>query len=118
MDADSRRAALVFFGIVALIAVPFAWWRAREALRPVLVEARVVTATSGEGEVYAHAWTTRDGEEAEGWLREIEAKVAGEPGWDPRGREAWSHWRDLYGSDAYVRNEADLVARERMDELF
>jgi hypothetical protein len=45
MASDNRLLWLIFAALVALIAVPLAWWRITEARRPVLEEVRIVTAT-------------------------------------------------------------------------
>lgn len=76
-----------------------------------------VTATGERGEVYAHCWTTESESEARGWLDSIRESVRQTDGWNPAGREAWHHWRNLYGSTAYEADGADLAATEKRDAL-
>jgi len=82
----------------------------------IIREVWFVTAT-GAGEVYAHIWTTESESEARGWLGSIRKSVARTDGWNPAGREAWRHWRNLYGSSAYEAGEADLAATEKRNAL-
>ncbi len=94
MASDNRLLWIVFAVLVALIAVPYALWRAAEARRPALVTVRIVTATDTDpvfrtgirrvapgAEVrIAAALQLRRGDDESSWLAPVdELVVDGEP---------------------------------------
>jgi len=83
----------------------------------IIREVWFVTATSDDGRAFAHVWDSEDEGEVGGWLDSIRESVSRATGWNPEGRDAWRHWRNLYGSAAHeaAGDDADGERRDALD---
>ena len=83
----------------------------------IIREVWFVTATSDDGRVFAHVWGSESEDGARGWLGSIRESVSRAAGWNPEGREAWRHWRNLYGSAAHeaAGDDAEGEKRDALD---
>lgn len=77
-----------------------------EIIRPVYS----ILAEHVDGRRWVHYWSTQDKEAAERLLERCRARVAAGHRFDP---DLWTEIDPSYGSDAYIANEAEIVAAER-----
>lgn len=75
-----------------------------------------VTATDEQGNVFAHRKVTLDHEQAKHWLHVIETKMD-QATFNPAGSEHWDRYRSVYGSDAYLNHEAEIVEQEKREAM-